>query len=254
MFVKKFYVFALIFLASLLFTASARSLEKNKPFGETLCNNNPDFHCIAIAEKTVIKEIRTKNGLKKIESQVPQTWAELWPDEREREIVMKVNRLNIKLEKEMVIAVPNNMANKTFMDFSPFPQNIGVMDEKILIWDPELLAWAAYDETGNLVSWGPGVGGKDYCSDIGRQCHTVTGNFTIIKKGNAKTRSRKFHNAPMPWAMFFHRAGYAFHGSPNVPGMNASHGCVRIFTSDAEWLNKNFVKIGTSVIINPYHE
>jgi lipoprotein-anchoring transpeptidase ErfK/SrfK len=52
--------------------------------------------------------------------------------------------------------------------------------------------------------------------------------------------------------MFFNKAGYAFHGSPKVPGQNASHGCVRIFTDDAKWLNENFVEIGTTVIINPY--
>jgi len=251
MFVKKFCVFALIFLVPLLFAKMAKGLEKNELFGETLCKN-PDFHCITITEVTVVKEIKTKKGPKEIEIQMPQTWAELWPDEREREIVMKVNRLNIKLEANMVIAVPNEMADKTYMDFSPFPAQIEEGEEKFLIWDPELLAWAAYEENGSLVRWGPGVGGKDYCADIHRKCHTITGNFVVIKKGNAKTRSRKFHNAPMPWAMFFNKAGYAFHGSPNVPGQNASHGCVRIFTDDAKWLNQNFVEIGTTVIINPY--
>ncbi|MCX6742951.1 MAG: hypothetical protein NT116_01825, partial [Candidatus Parcubacteria bacterium] len=79
----------------------------------------PDFHCVTITEVTVVKEIKTKKGIKKIEIQMPQTWAELWPDEREREIVMKVNRLNINLKADMVIAVPNEMADKTYMDFSP---------------------------------------------------------------------------------------------------------------------------------------
>lgn len=253
MFVKRFCMFALVFLATLLFTVLAKGLEKNKLYGETLCSNE-GFHCLEVQETTAEKHIKTKKGIKKIEITLTQTWAELWPDEREREIVMKVNRLNIKLEGGMRIAVPNDMNNKTFRDFSPYPENIGELDEKILIWDPAKLAWAAYDENGKLVRWGPGVGGQDYCPDIGHRCHTITGNYKIIKKGNAKTRSRKFHNAPMPWAMFFHKAGYAFHGSPKVPGANASHGCIRIFIPDAEWLNKNFVKVGMAVIINPYPE
>jgi lipoprotein-anchoring transpeptidase ErfK/SrfK len=39
--------------------------------------------------------------------------------------------------------------------------------------------------------------------------------------------------------MFFHR-GYALHGSYDVPGYNASHGCVRMFVKDAKWLNQEF--------------
>jgi hypothetical protein len=144
----------------------------------------------------------------------------------------------------MIIAVPNDIANKTFMDFSPYPKKTESLSEKFLIFDPQLLAWAAYDAEGNLVSWGPAVGGK-------KGKLTVVGTFKIIRISGPKCRSGKY-NAPMPWAMFFHKSGYAFHGSPNVPGKNASHGCVRLFNEDAEWLNKNFVETETLVIIKPY--
>jgi lipoprotein-anchoring transpeptidase ErfK/SrfK len=40
--------------------------------------------------------------------------------------------------------------------------------------------------------------------------------------------------------MYFHN-GFALHGSYEVPGYNASHGCVRIFVNDAKWLNQDFV-------------
>jgi len=43
--------------------------------------------------------------------------------------------------------------------------------------------------------------------------------------------------------------GFALHGSYEVPGYNASHGCVRIFVDDAEWLNEDFTDIGTRVYI-----
>jgi lipoprotein-anchoring transpeptidase ErfK/SrfK len=55
--------------------------------------------------------------------------------------------------------------------------------------------------------------------------------------------------------MFFH-GGYAFHGSNEIPGYNASHGCVRIFSEDARWLNQEFIDLpeegGTKVIIQEY--
>ena len=43
-----------------------------------------------------------------------------------------------------------------------------------------------------------------------------------------KHRSRKYNNAPMPWAVFFH-GGYAVHGTTDLRnlGRPASHGCIR---------------------------
>ncbi len=46
--------------------------------------------------------------------------------------------------------------------------------------------------------------------------------------------SRKYDNAPMPYAIFF-RGGYAIHGTTEVSrlGRPASHGCVRLSTANA---------------------
>lgn len=213
--------------------------------GEIICQE-PGYHCLTIESKLEKIEKKTKHGVKIIEVETAPTWTDLWPNDTEREIIMKVNRLNIKLKQGMVIAVPNDLANKTFMDFSPYPKETDSLNEKFLIFDPKLLAWAAYDAEGKLVRWGPASGGKP-------GYHTPAREFRIFKKAGPKCRSSKY-DAPMPWAMFFHKAGYAFHGSPNVPGKNASHGCVRLFNEDAEWLNKNFIEVGTKVIIRPYTE
>jgi lipoprotein-anchoring transpeptidase ErfK/SrfK len=51
--------------------------------------------------------------------------------------------------------------------------------------------------------------------------------------------------------MFFSKH-YAIHGSSDVPNYNASHGCVRVKPKDARWLHKNFMHIGTTVIIKSY--
>ena len=47
-------------------------------------------------------------------------------------------------------------------------------------------------------------------------------------------RSRKYDNAPMPYAIFF-KGGYAVHATFDVKrlGRPASHGCVRLHPSDA---------------------
>ena len=51
---------------------------------------------------------------------------------------------------------------------------------------------------------------------------------------------------------------YALHGSFTVPGHRDSHGCIRLFTEDAKWLNKEFIDLpkkgqkGTLVIIDKH--
>ncbi|MGI9295773.1 MAG: L,D-transpeptidase [Pseudomonadales bacterium] len=50
-------------------------------------------------------------------------------------------------------------------------------------------------------------------------------------------RSRKYNNAPMPYAIFF-RGGYAVHGTNHIKalGRRASHGCVRLDPRNARKL------------------
>jgi lipoprotein-anchoring transpeptidase ErfK/SrfK len=49
--------------------------------------------------------------------------------------------------------------------------------------------------------------------------------------------SRKYDNSPMPYSVFFH-GGYAIHGTEYVRrlGSPASHGCIRLHTSNAATL------------------
>jgi lipoprotein-anchoring transpeptidase ErfK/SrfK len=52
-------------------------------------------------------------------------------------------------------------------------------------------------------------------------------------------RSRKYNNAPMPYAVFFHK-GWAIHGTTSISrlGRPASHGCVRLHPDNAKILFK----------------
>lgn len=124
-----------------------------------------------------------------------------------------------------------------------------------VVFDPKNLYWAAYDPQGNLVKTGPASGGSDYCPDIGRTCHTPVGRFTVYSEGSAACKSNTYPinnpGAPMPYCMFF-SGGYAIHGSYDIPNYNASHGCVRVHPTAAAWLNMDFVKPGTTVIIKSY--
>jgi len=48
-------------------------------------------------------------------------------------------------------------------------------------------------------------------------------------------RSKKYHNAPMPYSVFFYR-GYAVHGTTDIRhlGTPASHGCIRLHPDNAK--------------------
>ena len=90
----------------------------------------------------------------------------------------------------------------------------------------------------------------------------MTGIFRFFSKENQNCRSDVYPigkgGAKMPWCMYFHK-GFALHGSDDIPGYRASHGCVRMFINDAKWLNEDFVNVsneknnqmGTKVTIRP---
>lgn len=195
-----------------------------------------------------------------------QSWKSLFPEDHDRGIAMRINRMNTQLYPGLTIAVPDELSNADIMDFSPFPLNVPSPGEKVVIVDPVNLAWGAYDGDGTLVRWGPASSGSDYCKDLDRECHTHSGSFRVYSLGSSDCYSTKFPlpegGAPMPYCMYFEN-GQALHGEPNgLPGYNASHGCVRLYVNDAEWLRYDFIEgpnssnryRGTRVIVKPYEE
>lgn len=195
-------------------------------FGSKLCSDDTRYDCYKV-----------KRG---------DTWAKLFDDEQQRDLVMRINRINIRLHPGMTIAIPNNLNdNSDPLDHSPFKREIEPPGQKVILVSLSKLAFGAYDSQGNLEYWGPVSGARGYCPDIGRSCHTPTGRFAIYTKQGRGCKSTKFPvgrgGAPMPYCMFFH-GGFALHGSYDVPGYNASHGCVRLFVNDAEWLNQEFTQ------------
>lgn len=212
-------------------------------YGSLLCKS-PGYHCYKV-----------KRG---------DSWYNLFKDPEQRDIVRRINRINIRLYKGLVLAVPNNLNEATIYDHSPFPRYIDASGEKTIYVSQSKLAWGAYDENGELIWWGPISSGANHCKGVSGKCHTPGGSYRLIRKQGIECVSSAFPKradgfnggAPMPYCMHFYR-GYALHGSSTVPGYRASHGCVRMFIEDAKWLNEEFIDLpytgykGTKVIIEP---
>lgn len=75
---------------------------------------------------------------------------------------------------------------------------------------------------------------------------TPTGIFTVLGK-TPMHHSKKYDNAPMPFAQFIDTYGIALHAGHN-PGHPASHGCVRLPAKFAAKLYK-VTELGTPVLI-----
>ena len=235
----------LTFLFILVLLANAKIAWSVKRFSDSLCQS-PDYTCLTINPN--------------------ESWETLFPNPEERDIVMRVNRMNIRLQAGMKVAVPKNIERLTIYDVSPFPRYIESDGEKTIFVNQKQLAWGAYDEHGELIWWGPLSSGSGDCSAALGGCKTPTGSFRVIRKQDIDCISTAFPVRPngesggavMPFCMHFFR-GFALHGSYAVPGYRDSHGCVRMFIEDAQWLNEEFVDLpgagglkGTRVVIDEY--
>lgn len=138
---------------------------------------------------------------------------------------------------------------------SRLPGHMNTGGQRVIVVDPRVHAWGAYDASGNLVKAGLATAGGKWCADIGRSCKTSSGTFRIQSLGNASCKSTRYPKpkggAPMPYCMFFN-GNMGLHGSPNVVEGNVSHGCVRLTYNDAKWIRHNFANVGTKVIVRPY--
>lgn len=213
-------------------------------YGTGLCGY-PQYECVKVASG--------------------QTWDNMFPDPEQRDIVQRINRSYNALWTGREIAIPKNLSSITQLDVAPFPLKLEGESEKQVVVDQDKLAWAAYDAEGNLIKWGPISSGRDKCSDSNRSCRTLTGIFRVFSKENVNCKSDVFPigkgGAKMPYCMYFHK-GFALHGSDDIPGVRASHGCVRMFIQDAQWLNEHFMELssernnfmGTKVTVRPIND
>ncbi len=212
--------YSLVIIGSIIFFSHSALAT----FGSNSCKKSPDIKCYV-----------TKRG---------DTWEKLFKDPDTIHFAKLLNRMGNQLHRGMTIAMPKTLSNADVMSISPFPKQISAPGEKMIMVSLPRLAWGAYDSQGTLLRWGPVSGGKGYCPDLHSRCNTPVGKFVIQSKQGPYCVSTKFPigrgGAPMPYCMFF-KGGFALHGSYDVPGYNASHGCVRMMVNDAQWLNQEFV-------------
>jgi len=81
---------------------------------------------------------------------------------------------------------------------------------------------------------------------------TVQGTFYIyIKLESALMTGEDYYLPDVPWTMYFYE-GYSFHGTywHHNFGHPMSHGCINMYTPDADWLY-HWAEVGTKVVIDP---
>lgn len=139
------------------------------------------------------------------------------------------------------------------------PQQIDTAGKRVVLVDPNVHAWGAYGEDGQLIRAGIATAGALTCpsDSVSPTCNTTAGTFRINSLGSADCVSSLYPRPDggglMPFCMFFNR-GQALHGSPDnaIFEGNASHGCVRMRITDAEWMRFHFAQVGTEVRVIPY--
>ncbi len=139
------------------------------------------------------------------------------------------------------------------------PAHYDTGGKRVVLVDPNVHAWGAYDNDGSLIRGGIATSGASICpaDAVESDCKTTRGAHRIFSMGDdrcaSKTYPRPSGGGLMPYCMYFSN-GQALHGSPDdiVVDNNESHGCVRMRIPDAEWMRYNFAQVGTKVVVMPY--
>lgn len=147
---------------------------------------------------------------------------------QELSVLEKLNRADVKhLSRLTQLIVPLSWRDEAA--YSPFPTDYpaALATPQLLIVDQPSQVFAAY-EFGKLVRWGP--------VSSGRQAKpTPSGAFNL--NWRARTRSSTLSGEwRLNWYFNFHNMrGLAFHEF-ELPGVPASHACVRLLARDAMWV------------------
>jgi hypothetical protein len=189
-----------------------------------------------------------------IEVQAGTSWDWLVPDAQYRKTIQKFNRQNGRLQAGQLLVVPPSYLD--WNQLAPFKQTDYISHIDVVVFDPQKLAWVHYIG-GRLNTWGPAVGGKQWCSDKnngrGGPCKTKVGTFSFTEAAGPKRRSNAYpvgcvgsRCAPMPHFTRFTSGGQGIHAR-SMRGANASHGCIGVFADDAVYINGHVrARIGKS--------
>ena len=159
----------------------------------------------------------------------PEQFDCAWGTEERLALLEKLNRCDRDVLRGMETAIIPLDWDRDETDYSPLPTTIGwakQTDRLILVHAP-MQAFAAY-EKGELIHWGP-------ISSGGRNSPTPAGAYFLNWKSkgrNSTVNSSWF----LRWYYNFENdTGRSFHEYA-LPGLPASHGCVRLLGRDARWM------------------
>lgn len=143
-------------------------------------------------------------------------------------LLEKLNRVDVRhMGRLDQLVIPTTWLGE--LAYSPFPETYAaaVNLPKLIVVDQPKQAFAAY-ESGRLAYWGP--------TSTGRQARpTPNGLFHLNWRARSRT-STLSGEWRLNWYFNFHNTrGIAFHQF-DLPGLPASHACVRLLERDARWL------------------
>jgi lipoprotein-anchoring transpeptidase ErfK/SrfK len=164
------------------------------------------------------KDLVAPEGFVVYTTQKGDTWESVFPDERYRELAMKVNRMNVELSAGRQILKP---MNAIAFGFTPMPERISDKSTRAMVFDLNT-QYFGYYEGGSLAYWGP--------ISTGKSDNTPTGTFTAQYKQKRKYSDK--YGSRMDFAVQV-SGDYFFH-EQQLPGYPASKGCLRMLWDDAE--------------------
>ena len=143
-------------------------------------------------------------------------------------LLEKLNRVDAaRMGRLDHLVIPSTWQGE--LAYSPFPETYAaaVHLPKLIVVDQPTQSFAAY-ESGRLAHWGP--------TSTGRQAKpTPKGLFHLNWKARSRT-STLSGEWRLNWYFNFHNTrGIAFHEF-DLPGVPASHACVRLLERDARWI------------------
>jgi L,D-transpeptidase ErfK/SrfK len=115
---------AVIFAISFIFSSTTYA-----NYGSTICKS-PDYSCYKIKKN--------------------DTWAKLFPDDDKRDLVMRINRMNVRLHRGTIIAIPNS-TSINILDYSPISTQIEPPGTKIILVMLSKNIFGAYNSNGTLA-------------------------------------------------------------------------------------------------------
>ncbi len=170
----------------------------------------PTFHIDSLLDQAAIDTFKTKYS------------------EEEIFKILSINRLDTKrFRRKAILIVPDSLSFD-YEYYAPYPTKLQIFDtiNKIILISKEYQAFGAY-ENGKLVHWGPLSSGKRSTPTPSGIYHT---NWKIKEKYSTVNNEWL-----LPWYFNIDNfEGIALH-QYDLPGVPASHSCVRLLMDDAIW-------------------